>query len=238
MQLRKIHISNKKSRNTFINFKGIPAKSNAIKVDGDFNPVKNRKVVKASIENTFEGLIKGHEGDLNQLAEDIINSDPELNINIVGKYLAASPRVYVNEEMKVVYRVNKHEKVFNNKGEFIEERIMKHLDSNITEEEPLKWSGKFFPINKIYNKFVFIRTYQLLHDSGLTYDFLYEMAKELEEKDSFLLLGSGSKGKGAVIFQEGGQAYRTFLEGRTKGDKYMLLLHLSNMEFKALENDK
>ena len=76
-----------------------------------------------------------------------------------------------------------------------------------------------------------------MHDSGLTYDFLYDMAKILEEKKSFLLLGSGSKGVGPAIFQENGQAFRIFLEGRTQDEQYMLLMHLSNLEYKALNNE-
>jgi len=106
--------------------------------------------------------------------------------------------------------------------------------SNVLGEDPLKWSGKFFPIEEAYNKFVFIRTYQLFHDSGLTYDFLFDMAKTLEEKKSFMLVGSGKKGVGPAIFQEGGQPFRIFLEGRTQGDQYMLLMHLSNLELKPI----
>jgi len=106
--------------------------------------------------------------------------------------------------------------------------------SNVISDDPLKWSGKFFPIKEAYNQFVFIRTYQMFHDSGLTYDFLYNMAKELEEKQSFMLLGSGKKGVGPAIFQEGGQPFRIFLEGRTQGDDYMLLMHLSNLELKPI----
>jgi len=238
MQLRKIHIENKKSRNTFINFKGFSTKSDVKRVDKDLNNISNKKVIKATVEQTIDGLISKYGDDLVIIAEKLIKSDPEINFEIVGKFLGTSPKVYINEDLKVVYRVNKREKVFNVSGELLEERALKHLESNITDETPLKWSGKYFPIDQIYNKFVFIRTYQLVHDSGLTYDFLYEIAKELEEKKSFLLLGSGSKGRGPVIFQEGGQAFRTFLEGRTDGGKYMLLLHLSNMEFKSLNNDK
>ena len=171
------------------------------------------------------------------MAEDLIANDPELDIEITGKFLGASPKVYINENLEVVYKVTKTEKIFTPTGELKEERALRHLESNVTGEEPLKWSGKYFKIKDIYNKFVFVRTYQLLHDSGLTYDYLYEMAKELEEKQSFLLLGSGSKGLGPAIFQEGGTPYRIFLEGRTQGNKYMLLMHLSNLEFKNIINE-
>ena len=235
MSLRKIHISNEKSRNTLINFKGIIPASNAFKVDENNDKVFNRKVIKGIAENSIDGLIDKYGDDLEKIAEAIIAEDPEINYEITGRFLGPSPKVYVNEDLKVVYRVNKKEKVFDPSGILKEERELRQMDSNITNEEPLRWSGKYFPIAKSYNKFVFIRTYQLFHDSGLTYDFLFDMAKQLEEKKSFLLLGSGSKGLGPVIFQENGQSFRVFLEGRTKGDDYMLLMHLSNLELKPIK---
>ena len=234
MSLRKIHIANKKSRNTLINFKGISPVSNAIKVDENLNKVQNKKIIKGVAENTFEGLKKELGDNLDEMAESLIQGDPEIDVEITGKFLGPSPKVYINEDLEVVYRVNKKEKVFLPNGELKAERDLRQLASNVAVEEPLKWSGKYFPIDKFYNKFVFVRTYQLFHDSGLTYDFLYEMAKELEEKKSFLLIGSGAKGTGPIIFQEGGQPFRVFLEGRTQGEEYMLLMHISNLEFKKI----
>jgi len=235
MSLRKIHIANEKKRNTLVNYKGIYPFSNAFKVDENNDKVFNRKVIKGIAENSMDGLMDKYGDDLEKIAEALIAEDPEISYEITGRFLGPSPKVYVNEDLKVVYRVNKKEKVFDPTGELKEERELRHLDSNITSEEPLKWSGKYFPIEKAYNKFVFVRTYQLFHDSGLTYDFLYDMAKELEGKKSFLLLGSGSKGVGPVIFQENGQPFRVFLEGRTQGDDYMLLMHLSNLELKPIK---
>jgi len=236
MNIRKIHITNSKARNTFINFKGYIPVSKAKKVDQNNTPISNRKIIKGVAETSFEYLNKKHK-DLEHLAHAIINSNPEINLEVTGKFLETGQRVYINEELQVVYKVNKIEKVFDPKGQLKEERALRTIESNITNEEPLKWSGKYFPIEKAFNKFVFVRTYQLLHDSGLTYDYLFEMAKELEDKKSFLLLGSGKKGTGPVVFQEGGQSFRVFLEGRTQGKEYMLLMHLSNLELKPLNDD-
>jgi hypothetical protein len=85
----------------------------------------------------------------------------------------------------------------------------------------------------VYNKFVFAGKRQIVHVSGLTYDFLFNMAKELEESQSLMLLGGGAKGNQPLVLVRGGQQYRGFLEGRTQGQKYCLVLHLSNMELKA-----
>ena len=91
------------------------------------------------------------------------------------------------------------------------------------------------PKKDVYNKFVMVQKLQLFHINGLTYDFLYGIAKDLERKDSLLLMGAGPKANQPIVLRRGSVPYRGFLEGRTKGDEYSLLLHLSNMELKAPE---
>jgi len=68
----------------------------------------------------------------------------------------------------------------------------------------------------------------------LTYDFLYEMAKELSDEKCMAMIGAGKQGKDPLIFQTNGSPYRGFLEGRIKDKKYKLLLHLSNMQLKKI----
>ena len=85
----------------------------------------------------------------------------------------------------------------------------------------------------VYNKFVFAGKRQIVHVNGLTYDFLFGMAKELEESAEPDAARRRPEGESAAGPQRGGQQYRGFLEGRTQGDKYCLILHLSNMELKS-----
>lgn len=68
----------------------------------------------------------------------------------------------------------------------------------------------------------------------LTFDFLYEIAKDLQEKDAMIMLGGGVKGNEPLVFQDGGKTYRAFLEGRVKDKSYILLIHLSNLELKGI----
>ena len=49
-----------------------------------------------------------------------------------------------------------------------------------------------------------------------------------------MLLGAGPKGADPLVFQEEGRPYRAFLEGRVRGEEYLLLMHLSNLELKPL----
>ena len=88
------------------------------------------------------------------------------------------------------------------------------------------------PRSDLVRKFAIKRTMQLRHVDGVTFDFLFSIAKELDEKDSVMLLGAGDGGKAPLILQANGSGYRGFLEGRIKGDEFLLLLHLSNMELK------
>ncbi len=59
----------------------------------------------------------------------------------------------------------------------------------MTPETPLRWSGKLIAKEEAIRKFVFSTKVQLKHINGLTYDFLFAMAKELEDKKSLMLLG-------------------------------------------------
>ena len=85
--------------------------------------------------------------------------------------------------------------------------------------------------------FVFSRAYQLLHHDGLSYDFLFEMAKKLDTENGLLLLGAGKDGSSPLVLNDGGSAYRGFLEGRIRGKSYMLILHLTNLELKELTGE-
>ena len=78
-------------------------------------------------------------------------------------------------------------------------------------------------------------SYQVQHVNGLTYDFLFDMAKKLADADAMMLVGGGQKGIEPLVMANGGTPYRAFLEGRVDGDKYALILRLTNMELKSIE---
>jgi len=114
-----------------------------------------------------------------------------------------------------------------------EEKEKAYSKSNINGESIVKWTGKYMPKKKLFNKVVLASKYQLKHINGLTFDFLFKIAKDLHEKDSFMMLGGG-KGNEPIIINDGGKSYRAFLEGRIKDKSYILIMHLSNQEYKSL----
>ena len=167
------------------------------------------------------------------LSEQIIKDDSEIDFEMGGKYISGLQRVYVNEQQKPVFKVKKTEKIFSPTAELKEEREPKYNESNILDQI-VKWTGKMMPKSKVYNKLVSTKKYQIKHINGLTYDFLFEMAKQLSDKDSLMMLGGGKSGKEPLVMNDGGKPYRAFLEGRVKEERYCLILHLTDQELKSL----
>jgi len=234
--MRKINLANEKGRNAEIGFKPFTQTKDVVSVDKNNKSVSSKKIIKATIKSDYPAISAANDSDPAKIAQALIDGNPEVDIELVGKFIGSTSRVFIDENINLVYSITKTEKVFNTKGEMTAEREPRHLPANIISDIPIKWSGKLFKKAAVYNKFVFVRKYQLQHDSGLTYDFLYDMAQKLHESESLMLMGSGN-GTGPIVFQDGGKPFRAFLEGRIQGDQYLLLLHISNLELKPLPTD-
>lgn len=243
--IRYIKLANDKKRDAEITFRSLNPKPAVIMVLESGDAVITKRAVKGTSETSLKKLLgrydeKPKEGvDFEiqlaaRLSEDLINSDPEIDLELTGKFIDDVSRVYINEDEKPVFRVKKVQKIFSPKAELKEEREPKYNESNIVGDNVVSWTGKMLPKSKIYNKLVFEKKYQLKHVNGLTYDFLFEMAKELADKDALMMLGGGASGKEPLVMNDGGNPYRAFLEGRIKGEKYCLVLHLTDQELKPL----
>ena len=88
-------------------------------------------------------------------------------------------------------------------------------------------------ISVVLTKFVLLKKIQIRHSGSKAFDYLYGIAKLLQDKKSMMYLGGGPAGKDPLIFR--GTPFRGFLEGRVKKDSYLLVLHLSNLELKKNE---
>ena len=164
----------------------------------------------------------------------LLAGDPEVDMEAIGRAISDTSTVYLDAAGDLMYVDPSFiEVIVNPDGSEKERRTPQEVASNTSADVPLKWSGKKIPIADAVRRFMFKRTLQLRHVDGLTFDFLYEMAAELEQSSALMLLGSGEKGIGPLVFQANGRGYRGFLEGRTDGKRYQLLLHLSDMELKV-----
>jgi hypothetical protein len=230
---RQINLADNKGRNAEVIFKSFTKKPLVKTVTPKGEATQTVRVLKSVAENSYEYLLKTKGGD-EAVAQALITTDPEFDVLMTGLFVAETSKVYINSNLKPVFRIQKAEAVYLPDGSLKEERTPKETIANILAEYPIKPAGKLLPIKEVYNKFVFSKKYQFTHINGLTFDFLYEMAKELQEKDSMMMLAGGAKGNEPLVFQDGGKTYRAFLEGRVKDKSYILLIHLSNLELKGI----
>jgi hypothetical protein len=227
-----INISNEKGRDAVV---GSLSVLKAVKVrwlDDQGRQIQSGRVMKGHQAHELTAL-EAAAGGREKIAQTLIDGDPEVDMENFGAMLKEASRVFVNPEGKIVRKVRQFEVIRNPDGSERERRPRKVAQPNSDTEIPLKWTGKLMKKKEVYNKFVFAKKRQIVHVNGLTYDFLYGMAKELEKSDSLMVIGAGAKGNQPLVLTRGGQPYRGFLEGRTQGEKYCLILHLSNMELKG-----
>lgn len=233
--MKTINIANKNKRDARVAFKTLSKKQLIKKIlpnGEDPNYVKFLKGT-ADINN-----LKKEYGELIDVGNAIMENDPEIDIELLGKLISKRKKLFVSEDNKIVYRVNLVQVTRNPDGSEKECKSLFKSFSNINVETPIMWSGKRFSKYDALHKFVFSKKYQIEHTSGLTYDFLYEMAKDLDETNSLMFVGGGNSGNDPIILTTGGNPYRGFLEGRIDGDKYCLILHLTNMELKPVSTNK
>ena len=230
--MRAIHIANEKKRNAEVAFGAPSGRETITMVLSDGRERNNVKYIK-SLANVEQ--LKEQHGDMAKLGQAIIDGDPEIDMEQTGRIVKKTLRLWMTADSGIAYRVNFVEAVYNPDGTEKERREVVRKQANIRIEDPIQWTGKPFPKADAMRKFVFTKSYQLHHTSGLSYDFLYDMAKQLHESNSFMRLGAGKKGNEQLCLTEGGEKYFGFLEGRIDGDKYCLILRLTNMELKTLE---
>ncbi len=227
-----INISNSAGRDAVVTMESVTQPLKVRWLDPKGRQSSGIRVLKSTVEDGIESLIEDV-GGLENVAEALIEGDPEVNFESVGTFLRNTSRVFIDQDRKMVHKIQQFEVIKNPDGTEREKRPRNILSQNVSEDSPVRWSGKMIKKEEACRKFVFSSKVQLMHINGLTYDFLFEMAKELEAKKSLMLIGAGPKSNQPLILRRGGTPYRGFLEGRTEGDKYCLILHLSNLELKA-----
>ncbi|MCA9613371.1 MAG: hypothetical protein KC586_11515, partial [Myxococcales bacterium] len=187
----------------------------------------------AATPATLHEALQGTLGD--DYAQALIDGDPEVDMEQVGREIGETSKVYLSADGKVLHAAPRDvEVILDTEGQEKERRDWEDKQANVNDELPVRWTGRKMPKKEAVRKFVFSRTIELAHVDGLTYDYLFAMAQELAQEDALMLMGGGSKGRDALIFQTNGTPYRAFLEGRVDGPRYKLLLHLSNMELKRV----
>lgn len=227
-----ISLSDSRGRDAAVSAESVRVPVRVRWVDDTDRQASTARILKGTIDRDYAALLE-YAGSPENVAEALIAGDPELDVEATGAFLRDTSRVYVNSDRQVVHAVSQVEIVKNPDGTEKLRRQKKIAVTNVTPEQPLLWSGKLLPKHDVYNKFAMVSKLQVVHVNGLTYDFLFGIAKELQDKNSLLVVGAGPKANQPLILRRGAVPYRGFLEGRTRGNEYLLLLHLSNIELKA-----
>jgi len=224
-----IHLANAKGRDATVGMSPVKALP-APKLGVPGSTVVFRRYV-AAAESGTDASLKSRFG--NDYTQELIKADPEADLERVGTLIEQTQSVYLDGTGQVMYADPRFiELIVNADGTEKERRDPVDVASNVNVEQPVRWTGRKVPIKDAVRRFSFRRSLQLQHVDGLTFDYLHQMAKELEDSQSLMLLGTGEKGSGPLVFQANGRPYRGFLSGRTKGKSYKLMLHLSDMELK------
>lgn len=197
------------------------------------------------VEHTSSGnifpikVLNGINAEINPFslkAEAIINADPELNLKQTGyildpELLSSAFFDPSDTERHPFSDFRLIDIVYDTKGEEKERRPHLYRKSNIMDTFPVK-IGKRIPLVQALTQFVFRQSYQIIHEDGVTMDFLYSIAKELHHKEEMAILGAGPKGNLPLVIRDKGNPYRGFLYGEIEGTLYKLLMLLSDQELK------
>lgn len=228
--LRKLHISNSAGRNAIIVASSKSAEKDII-IGKAGKPAEFRRYIAAGRESLHEELVAklGRE----DYSANLLESDPEIDFELVGRTIDLTQSLLLDSTGQPVKSSPKAVEItLDPTGQEVSRRDPVETAATVNDALPVRWVGKKIPKSDLVRKFAIKRTMQLRHIDGVTFDFLFGMAEELEREKVVVLLGAGEDGKQPLILQLNGTPYRGFLEGRVKDKEYILLLHLSNMELK------
>ena len=229
---RKLHLTNSKGRNATVVFGSLKAGPGP-KLGIPGKEIQFKRYLAATMAGLHDALQDEHGDDY---ADALIDGDPEADLEQIGRKLSQMSAVYLSSKGDVMHAPPRiMEVIVDAEGEEKERKDWEDKQANVNDELPVRWTSRKLKKADAIRRFVFSRTLQISHFDGLTYDYLFGIAKELADEDVMVLMGAGEKGKDPLVLQTNGTPYRAFLEGRIDGERYQLLLHLSNMELKNPE---
>ena len=174
--MKVINIADAKNRNSRVAMEHKKRPLLTRYVDENQQAVQSIRAIKNTLETDLQSLTKDH--SLEELSQQLIDGDPELDFELFGKRVTDTVRIYLNSNNEPASGVSIKEMMYSPQGELQEERPLLIVENNINSEVPLKWSGRLMPKAECFKKFVFSNAFQIRHVDGLTFDFLYNMAKE------------------------------------------------------------
>lgn len=233
MPKRVISLIDSKKRDAHVEVEAPKRVSHNGWVNADGVDVQSERFIKQTENHVYEALLAEHGDDPLKVADALVEGDPEIDFEKAGRRVGTADRVYVRPDGSVLYCARTLQVQYDAFGDEVERMDFVDVEATVDEDAPLPWTGRLFPRDQVVRRFALVRKLRIRHVNGLTFDFLYDIAKHLHEEEKMLFTGAGNKGNKPLIFQTNGSPYRGFLEGRIDGDGYLLVLHLSNLELKS-----
>ena len=234
MGLRKMRLADHRGRDATVVLvpRKVHRKSEIQTSDG--RPVRFSRLVKATEQTCWKAL-SARFSDKDEIARSLIHEDPEIDLEATGRETGPCDRVYVDGDGKPLYSAKLVEVVHDADGREVERGDLQERPANLLSDTVPPWSGRLIPTTQAARRYAFTRAYQVRHSNGLEFDFLLGLAAYLESKNALALVGSGPEGRGPLMMERNGAPMKGFLEGRTHGETYLLILHLASFELKGME---
>jgi hypothetical protein len=228
---RFLNITDHLRRDAIIKAEGPRSREDWSYVGPSNQPVRNVRLVKATEGRDLLGLTRRYP-DPEGLARALVEGDPEVDLEHVGRRVGSATQVWIGPDGKVLYAARALRVTLDPHGAEIARADFIDKEATVLEDRALPWTGRLVPVERVVRNFAFSRKYQLRHINGLTFDYLHAIAKHLQQAGAMLLMGAGDRGNEPLVFQRNGSPFRGFLEGRADDTGYRLVLHLSNLELK------
>lgn len=231
MPAREIRITDDAQRDAKVFIESTRRASTRRTVGPDGKPIAQDALVKVPEKLHYAPLLARFGSD-EALAEALAAGDPDVDLELTGRRVGPTDRVWVRPDGSILYTGRVLLVVTAPDGSERERKDFVDVEATVDDEATLPWSGRLFPMDEVVHRFALTRKLQLRHVDGLTYEFLHGLARSLAERRALLFVGAGPGARKPLVFQRNGSPYRGFLEGRVDGTRYRLVLHLSNLELK------
>ena len=231
MNQRRIWLADHRGRNAVVALVSRQRNGDTQYADAHGSPVRFCRVVKGTEATGWERLRAQH-GDPELIAQALLSGDPEVDVETVGREVGPCDRVFIDGQGKPLYSARPVEVLYDGDGCETARRDPVEIPANIVPDTPPVWSGRLLARDEVVRHYAFTRAWQVRHNNALEYDFLHSLAAHLEQQDRLALVGSGPRGTGPLITKRNATPMKGFLEGRTRGDRYLLMLHLAAFELR------
>jgi hypothetical protein len=227
--MKLISIGDGKGKNAMV---GIAPFYKKIEKKEDTTAISHR-IIKSTRKTCISAIEEAADNDSDIVFGNLIGGDPEIDLQQEGRFCGKLHYIYADEKNELVSDVRFEEQIFNADGSLREQRAFNTTEANIQNETlPIRWTGVTIPVYEAVRRYVFCHTYQLFHTNGLTYSFLFELAKKLHDKREMMFIGGGSGGTDPIVLMKGGKKYRGFMSGKIgySNTTYQLLIHLTEID--------